>query len=48
MESNRALSIKIAISQPVVFLRMSAVEVPKTDSPASPPKVNPSPELRLS
>lgn len=39
---------KIAASQAVNFFRTSAVEVPNTDSLASPPNEEPRPELLLS
>ena len=40
--------IKISPSQPVKRFKTSAVEVPKTESPASPPKEAPKPVLLLS
>jgi hypothetical protein len=41
-------TIKITIIQPVTFFRTSAVDVPKIDSPGSPPKEAPRPKLLLS
>jgi hypothetical protein len=40
--------MKTTASHPVNFFNISAVEVPKSDSPGSPPKEAPSPRLLLS
>lgn len=47
-ESRMQAMRKIVANQAVSFFKTSAVEVPNTDSPESPPKEAPKPELLLS
>ena len=47
-ERRTQAAMKMMASQAVNFFKTSAVEVPKTESPGSPPKDAPKPKLLLS